>query len=112
VPGLATVIVGDDPASQTYVASKIRMCQALGIYSENHPLPVNTSEAQLLSLVNRLNSDPKIHGILVQVPLPKQINEAKILFAINPERDVDGFHPVNVGRMLIGEPGFLPCTPH
>jgi methylenetetrahydrofolate dehydrogenase (NADP+) / methenyltetrahydrofolate cyclohydrolase len=111
-PGLATVLVGDDPASQVYVGAKGKACAALGIYSERHDLPANTSEAALLELVEKLNKDPKIHGILVQSPPPPHINESKIIFAINPEKDVDGFHPVSVGRMVIGEPGFLPCTPH
>jgi len=111
-PGLATVLVGDDPASQVYVGSKVKMCQNLGIYSERIDLPAGVSEAKLLEVVEGLNNNPKIHGILVQVPLPKHINEGKILFAIDPDKDVDGFHPVSVGRMVIGEPGFLPCTPH
>jgi methylenetetrahydrofolate dehydrogenase (NADP+)/methenyltetrahydrofolate cyclohydrolase len=111
-PGLATVLVGEDPASHVYVGSKVKMCQNLGIYSERHDLPADVSETELLNLVEKLNTDPKIHGILVQVPLPKHINEGKVLFAISPDKDVDGFHPVSVGRMVIGEPGFLPCTPH
>jgi methylenetetrahydrofolate dehydrogenase (NADP+) / methenyltetrahydrofolate cyclohydrolase len=111
-PGLATVLVGDDPASQVYVGAKAKACAALGIYSERHDLPANTSEAALLELVEKLNRDPKIHGILVQSPPPPHINESKVIFAINPDKDVDGFHPVSVGRMVIGEPGFLPCTPH
>ena len=97
VPGLATVIVGDDPASQVYVGSKVKTCQALGIYSEREDLPVETSEQTLLTLIDRLNKDPKIHGILVQLPLPKHINESNVLIAIDPKKDVDGFHPVNVG---------------
>ncbi len=112
VPGLATVLVGDDPASQVYVAGKAKACANLGIYSERHDLPGNTSEKALLELVEKLNKDPKIHGILVQSPPPPHINESRVIFAINPDKDVDGFHPVNVGRMVIGEPGFLPCTPH
>jgi methylenetetrahydrofolate dehydrogenase (NADP+)/methenyltetrahydrofolate cyclohydrolase len=111
-PGLATVLVGEDPASQVYVGSKVKMCQNLGIYSERVDLPSGISEAHLLEVVERLNHDPRIHGILVQVPLPKHINEANVIFAIDPGKDVDGFHPVSVGRMVIGEPGFLPCTPH
>lgn len=112
VPGLATIIVGDDPASQTYVGAKIKACQAMGIYSANYPLPAATSEDVLLNLISDLNKDPAINGILVQVPLPKHIDESRILQAINPDKDVDGFHPVSVGRMVIGQPGFLPCTPH
>ncbi len=111
-PGLATVLVGEDPASQVYVSSKVKMCQNLGIYSERIDLPANISEAKLLEVVMGLNNNPNIHGILVQVPLPKHIDEGRILFTIDPAKDVDGFHPVNVGRMVIGEPGFLPCTPH
>ena len=111
-PGLATVLVGEDPASQVYVGSKVKMCQNLGIYSERHDLPAGISEAKLLELVDSLNRNPRIHGILVQVPLPRHINEGNVLFAISPDKDVDGFHPVSVGRMVIGEPGFLPCTPH
>lgn len=111
VPGLATVIVGDDPASQTYVGAKVRACEALGIFSANHPLPESTSEAELLELVAGLNAEPRIHGILVQVPLPRHIDEGRVLQAISPEKDVDGFHPVSVGRMVIGQPSFLPCTP-
>ncbi len=111
-PGLATVLVGEDPASQVYVGSKVKMCQNLGIYSERIDLPADISETKLLEVVEGLNNNPKIHGILVQVPLPKHINEGNVLFAIAPSKDVDGFHPVSVGRMVIGEPGFLPCTPH
>ena len=111
VPGLATVIVGDDPASQTYVNSKIKACQALGILSANYPLPESTSEKELLYLVKTLNDDPRINGVLVQVPLPKHINENRVLTAITPDKDVDGFHPINIGRMVIGEKALLPCTP-
>ena len=112
IPGLATVLVGDDPASQVYVGSKARTCEALGIYSERHDLPAETSEPKLLALIDRLNKDTRIHGILVQLPLPKHISEANVLYAIDPDKDVDGFHPVNVGRMMIGQPNYLPCTPH
>ncbi|MES0329508.1 MAG: bifunctional methylenetetrahydrofolate dehydrogenase/methenyltetrahydrofolate cyclohydrolase FolD [Dehalococcoidales bacterium] len=112
VPGLATVLVGGDPASKVYVGAKEKACHALGIYSERHDLPEETSQEELLALIERLNSSGKVHGILVQVPLPKHINEATVLYAIDPDKDVDGFHPVNVGKMLIGEPAFLPCTPH
>ena len=112
VPGLATVIVGEDPASQVYVGSKVKTCQALGIYSERHDLSAETSEQNLLSLIDRLNKDPNIHGILVQLPLPKHINEHNVLMAIDPKKDVDGFHPVNVGKLMIGEADYLPCTPH
>jgi len=112
VPGLVTVLVGEDPASQVYVGSKVKTCEALGVYSERHDLPAETSEEELLKLVDKLNKDPKIHGILVQLPLPKQINETRVLYAIDPKKDVDGFHPVNVGKLMIGEPGYIPCTPH
>ncbi len=112
VPGLVTVLVGSDPASQVYVGSKVRTCEALGVYSERYDLPEDTGEDKLLTLIDKLNKDPKIHGILVQLPLPKHIDETKILFAIDPKKDVDGFHPVNVGKLMIGEPDYLPCTPH
>ncbi len=112
VPGLVTILVGEDPASQSYVAAKNKTAHALGIYSEQKTLPVDTSEADLLALVDQYNKDPKINGILVQLPLPKHINEAKVLYAIDPDKDVDGFHPVNVGKMMLGEQCFLPCTPH
>jgi len=112
VPGLATVLVGENPASQIYVGQKEKTSQALGIYSERHDLPADTSETKLLALVDKLNKDPKIHGILVQLPLPEHINSTKVLYLIDPGKDVDAFHPVNVGKLMIGEPDFLPCTPH
>ena len=112
VPGLATVLVGDDPASQVYVGSKEKTCQEMGIYSERYDLPSSTDEPTLLALIDRLNKDPKINGILVQLPLPKHIDENNVLLAIDPKKDVDGFHPVNVGKIMIGDPDFLPCTPH
>ncbi len=112
IPGLATVLVGEDPASQVYVGQKEKTSIDLGVYSERHDLPANTSEKELLALVDKLNKDPKIHGILVQLPLPKHINETNVLYAIDPKKDVDGFHPVNVGKLMIGEPDYLPCTPH
>jgi methylenetetrahydrofolate dehydrogenase (NADP+)/methenyltetrahydrofolate cyclohydrolase len=111
-PGLVTILVGEDPASQSYVAAKNKTAHALGIHSEQVTLPADTSEADLLALVDKYNKDPKINGILVQLPLPKHINEANVLYAINPDKDVDGFHPVNVGKMVLGEQCFLPCTPH
>ncbi|MBW2569343.1 MAG: bifunctional methylenetetrahydrofolate dehydrogenase/methenyltetrahydrofolate cyclohydrolase FolD [Deltaproteobacteria bacterium] len=111
-PGLATVLVGNDPASTVYVGQKEKSCKNLGIYSERIDLPEDISEEKLLSIIEKLNKDPQIHGILVQLPLPKQINESRVLYAINPDKDVDGFHPVNVGKMVIGEKCFLPCTPH
>ncbi|MBA7641437.1 Bifunctional protein FolD protein [subsurface metagenome] len=112
IPGLATVLVGEDPASQSYVSGKEKTSLALGIYSERHDLPAETTQEELLALIDRLNKDPKIHGILVQLPLPKHLNETEVLFAIDPKKDVDGFHPVNVGKLMIGEPDYLPCTPH
>ncbi|MDP2107096.1 MAG: tetrahydrofolate dehydrogenase/cyclohydrolase catalytic domain-containing protein, partial [Desulfobulbaceae bacterium] len=112
VPGLVTILVGEDPASQSYVTAKNKTAKELGIYSEQITLPVDTSEADLLACVEKYNNDPKINGILVQLPLPKHINEAKVLFTIDPLKDVDGFHPVNVGKMMLGEQCFLPCTPH
>jgi len=112
VPGLVTVLVGEDPASQVYVGQKEKTCQNLGIYSERHDLPESTGQEELINLINKLNKDPKIHGILVQLPLPKHLNEEEVLYAIDPKKDVDGFHPVNVGKLMIGEPDYLPCTPH
>jgi len=94
------------------VGQKEKTSAALGLYSERHDLPADTSEADLLALIDKLNKDPKINGILVQLPLPKHINETNVLFAIDPKKDVDGFHPVNVGKLMIGEPDYLPCTPH
>ncbi len=112
VPGLVTILVGEDPASQSYVSAKNKTAHALGIHSEQITLPVRTSEAELLRIVEQYNHNAAIHGILVQLPLPPHISEAKVLFAINPAKDVDGFHPVNIGKMMLGEPCFLPCTPH
>ncbi len=112
VPGLVTVLVGEDPASQVYVRSKVKTCENLGIYSERYDLSADTSEEDLLALIDKLNKDAKINGILVQLPLPKHINEGNVLIAIDPKKDVDGFHPVNVGKLMIGEPDYLPCTPH
>jgi methylenetetrahydrofolate dehydrogenase (NADP+)/methenyltetrahydrofolate cyclohydrolase len=112
VPGLAVVLVGEDPASQSYVTAKEKACAEIGVYSDDNRLPAETSEDELLVLINKLNKDPKIHGILVQLPLPRHIDEAKVIMAISPDKDVDGFHPVSVGKMVIGEKAFLPCTPH
>lgn len=111
-PGLAVVLVGEDPASRVYVTMKEKACAAAGIFSDEHKLPEETSEADLLELIARLNADERIDGILVQLPLPKHINEAKVLEAISPDKDVDGFHPYNVGRLVIGNPLFQPCTPY
>jgi methylenetetrahydrofolate dehydrogenase (NADP+)/methenyltetrahydrofolate cyclohydrolase len=112
VPGLAVALVGEDPASQVYVGAKVKTCGQLGVNSIEERLPADTSESDLLALIDRWNKDPKVHGILVQLPLPKHINEQKVLLSIQPDKDVDGFHPTNVGKMLIGKPDFLPCTPH
>ncbi len=112
IPGLATVLVGENEASKVYVGAKEKTCKELGIYSERKDLPADTKEEDLLILIEKLNNDPRIHGILVQLPLPKHINETKVLYTINPSKDVDGFHPVNIGKMMLGEPCFLPCTPH
>ena len=112
VPGLVTILVGADPASQVYVGQKEKTSQNLGIYSERYDLPENTSQEELLALINKLNNDPKINGILVQLPLPKHINETEVLYAISPKKDVDGFHPVSLGKLMIGEPDYIPCTPH
>ncbi len=112
VPGLAVVLIGENPASKSYVAGKDKAALALGIYSQKITLPESTSEAELLQLIDKLNRDPKINGILVQLPLPKHINETKVVYAIDPRKDVDGFHPVNLGKLMIGEPDFMPCTPH
>ena len=111
-PGLAVVLVGEDPASQSYVRMKGKACEDLGLFSQTIVKPADTSEEELLALIDSLNADPRIHGILVQLPLPKHIDESKVILRIEPDKDVDGFHPINVGKMLIGEPGFLPCTPH
>ncbi len=111
-PGLAAVLVGEDPASATYVRSKAKMCKKLGLYSDVITLPVDTTHDELVHLVHELNKNPKIHGILVQSPLPPHIDEPAITLEIDPRKDVDGFHPHNVGLMLIGKPGLLPCTPY
>jgi methylenetetrahydrofolate dehydrogenase (NADP+) / methenyltetrahydrofolate cyclohydrolase len=112
MPGLATILVGENEASKVYVGAKEKACKELGIFSERIDLPADTKESDLLALIERLNKEPKIHGILVQLPLPKHINETNVLYAIDPLKDVDGFHPVNIGKMMLGEPCFLPCTPH
>src|SRR3989304_2640820 len=112
VPGLVTVLVGADPASQVYVGQKEKTSKELGIYSERHDLPAETSQKELLALIDKLNKNPKIHGILVQLPLPRHLNEEAVLYAIDPRKDVDGFHPVNLGKLMIGEPDYIPCTPH
>ena len=111
-PGLAVILVGDNPASISYVTAKEKACHEAGMYSREIRLPADTPEATVLDAVRALNADPAIHGILVQLPLPKGIAEKKVIDAIAPEKDVDGFTPVNVGRMFIGDDCFLPCTPH
>jgi methylenetetrahydrofolate dehydrogenase (NADP+)/methenyltetrahydrofolate cyclohydrolase len=111
VPGLAVVIVGEDPASQIYVRNKMRQTLEAGMRSFDHTLPASTTEAELLALVRKLNADPAIDGILVQLPLPLQIDAQKVIETIDPAKDVDGFHPVNAGRLLTGVPGFVSCTP-
>jgi methylenetetrahydrofolate dehydrogenase (NADP+)/methenyltetrahydrofolate cyclohydrolase len=110
-PGLVTILVGESPASISYVTAKQKTSKDLGFYSIQDNQPANITEEELLKLIDKYNKDPKIHGILVQLPLPKHINETKILYAIDPKKDVDGFHPVNVGKLMIGEADFLPCTP-
>lgn len=109
--GLATILVGNDPASKIYVASKHRICQSLGIYSERHNLASNVSEEEVISLIKKLNQESQISGILVQIPLPSHISEAKVTETINPMKDVDGFHPANLGKLMRGDPLFIPCTP-
>lgn len=110
-PGLAVIIVGDDPASRVYVNNKKKACDEIGIYSEEYALPEETSEEELLALIRKLNGKKKINGILVQLPVPKQINEETIINAIDPKKDVDAFHPVNVGKIMVGNFDFVPCTP-
>ncbi len=112
VPGLGVVLVGDDPASRSYVTAKEKACHEIGIFSDDNRLPATATQGELMAVIRKLNADPKINGILVQLPLPKHLNESEVLLAIDPEKDVVGFHPVNVGRMVVGEKAFLPCTPH
>ena len=111
VPGLAFILVGENPASQSYVKSKEKACEELGFYSVTEKATASITEAEVLSMIDAFNSDPKIHGILVQLPLPKHINEQKVIEAISPDKDVDGFHPISVGRMMVGAETFYPCTP-
>lgn len=106
------VLVGDDPASRVYVGMKKKMCVELGMYSADHELPATTTEQELLALIGQLNADERVHGILVQLPLPDHIDTDKVLEAISPDKDADGFHPYNVGRLAIGKPTFQPCTPY
>ena len=111
IPGLGVILVGENPASEVYVRNKARACEHVGIYSETIKLPEDISEEELLNHVDKLNNREDIHGILVQLPLPEHINSEKILFAISPDKDVDGFHPINVGKLTTGEETFYPCTP-
>ncbi|ANU11151.1 bifunctional methylenetetrahydrofolate dehydrogenase/methenyltetrahydrofolate cyclohydrolase [Planococcus antarcticus DSM 14505] len=111
IPGLAVVLVGENSASLTYVKNKKKTCEALGMRSDLHQFPDSLTEQELLTKIDELNKDPHIHGILVQLPLPKQIDEFEVISAISPEKDVDGFHPISVGNMMIGKEAFLPCTP-
>jgi methylenetetrahydrofolate dehydrogenase (NADP+)/methenyltetrahydrofolate cyclohydrolase len=108
---LATVLVGDDPASHVYVRNKQRTCEELGMHTVGHHLPATTSQSELLALIRRLNDDPAVHGILVQLPLPKPLRSEPILNAMSPDKDADGLHPFNMGKLLMGEPRFVPCTP-
>ena len=110
-PGLATILVGDDPASHLYVKSKQKACDAAGIYIDDHKLPASTTQAELLALIEKENADPKIHGILIQLPLPKHIDSKVVLEAVSPNKDADGFHPYNFGRLVEGHPVFEACTP-
>ena len=112
VPGLVTILVGENPASVSYVTGKQKTAKDLGFYSVQDNQPAETTEEALLALIDKYNGDPKIHGILVQLPLPKHINETKVLYALDPNKDVDAFHPVNVGKLVIGEANFYPCTPY
>ncbi|HUT29855.1 MAG TPA: bifunctional methylenetetrahydrofolate dehydrogenase/methenyltetrahydrofolate cyclohydrolase FolD [Sedimentisphaerales bacterium] len=112
VPGLGVILVGEDPASKSYVTAKERTCEELGIYSDDNRLPEDATQQNLLALIDKMNKDPKINGILVQLPLPKHLDEAEVLLSINPDKDVDGFHPTNIGKMVAGQKAFLPCTPH
>jgi methylenetetrahydrofolate dehydrogenase (NADP+) / methenyltetrahydrofolate cyclohydrolase len=112
VPGLGVVLVGDDPASRSYVSAKEKACADIGIFSDDNRLPTDTTQADLIAMVERMNTDPRIHGILVQLPLPRHLDESAVIAAIAPDKDVDGFTPINVGRLIIGETCYLPCTPH
>ncbi|MDC7224505.1 MAG: bifunctional methylenetetrahydrofolate dehydrogenase/methenyltetrahydrofolate cyclohydrolase FolD [Spirochaetales bacterium] len=111
-PGLAVVLIGDDPASRSYVTAKERACDEMGLYSRDIRKPAETTEEELLGLIDELNVDPAIHGILIQLPLPAHIDSDRVIERIDPSKDVDGFHPVSVGKMMLGQETFLPCTPH
>ena len=112
VPGLAVILVGEDPASKSYVSAKEKACAEAGIFSDDNRLSADSTQEEVIAMVEAKNADPNIHGILVQLPLPKHIDESAVLRTVSPEKDVDGFHPVNVGKMVLGERAFLPCTPH
>lgn len=111
-PGLAVILVGEDPASQSYVTAKERACHETGIFSDDNRLPASTTQEELLALIAEKNADPRIHGILVQLPLPRHIDTDAVIAAISPEKDVDGFSPVSLGRLMLGQPTFISCTPH
>ncbi len=111
-PGLAVILVGEDPASQSYVTAKERACHETGIFSDDNRLPASTTQEELLALIAEKNADPRIHGILVQLPLPRHIDPDAVIAAISPEKDVDGFSPVSLGRLMLGQPTFISCTPH
>lgn len=112
VPGLAVILIGDDPGSLSYVRNKEKACASIGLVSRKYKFGADYPEADVLKLIDELNQDKAIHGILVQLPLPDHISEDKVISAIEPDKDVDGFHPINIGKMMVGSPGFLPCTPH
>lgn len=112
IPGLGVILVGEDPASKSYVTAKEKACEEIGLFSDDNRLSERTSQTELMAVIARMNRDPQINGILVQLPLPRHLNESDVLLAIDPAKDVDGFHPTNVGRMVVGEKAFLPCTPH
>lgn len=112
VPGLAVILIGDDPGSLAYVRNKEKACASIGLVSRKYKFGADYPEADVLKLIDELNQDKAIHGILVQLPLPDHISEDKVISAIEPDKDVDGFHPINIGKMMVGSPGFLPCTPH
>lgn len=112
VPGLAVILIGDDPGSLSYVRNKEKACASIGLVSRKYKFGADYPETDVLKLIDELNQDKAIHGILVQLPLPDHISEDKVISAIEPDKDVDGFHPINIGKMMVGSPGFLPCTPH
>ena len=111
-PGLGVILVGEDPASKSYVTAKERACEEIGIYSDDNRVPADTSQEEIIRLIEKMNADPDIDGILVQLPLPSHIDEQAALLAVSPDKDVDGFHPVNVGKMMLGQEAVLPCTPN